>query len=212
MKYINRFKNIDGTQAILLTCLFIETILTSMAYPSIRKMCGEMLPSRYFAIEGIICSVSIIIACSLWNKKSFRVFSFKIYKILSIIEIFSCAALGLSMYLWFNVWIYAIANLCYSCIISVYLYRIINSFRVALFPDRKREFYDNNVKIVDNVAGLIGLGVAAIFPLSVNVSMLLYSFGSIVAIGWFIVYVKNKYILDNIENKDDEFYIIDDIH
>lgn len=206
------FKDIEKTQAILLTCVFVDTILQSLAYPMIRKTTGELLPSRYFAIEGIVCSVSIIIACALWNSKGFRKFSFKIYTTLAVIESIAWLSLGVTMYFHFNVWIFAIGSLLCVSVISVYIARIINSFRVALFPDRKREFYDNNVRLVDCISGLIGLGIAAIFPLSLDISVLLWGLGTVGTVGWLIVYGKNRKRLNSIEKNDDEPYIIEDIH
>lgn len=116
------------------------------------------------------------------------------------------------MYFHFNVWVFAIGSLLCVSVISVYIARIINSFRVSLFPDRKREFYDNNVRLVDSISGLIGLGIAAIFPLSLDISVLLWGLGTVGTVGWLIVYGKNRKRLNSIEKNDDEPYIIEDIH
>lgn len=203
-KLLKWFKGLGKTQLILLTCLCLDTILCSLAYPSIRKVTGELLPARYFAIEGIVASLAVVISCSLWNSKKFRVFSFKSYRILAILELIGFLAIGISQFLWFNVWVFAIGSLCFGSVICVYINRIVNSFRVALFPDRKREFYDNNVRLVNSVSGLIGLGLAAIIPIPLNVAVLLWGIGTTLTVGWLIIHKNNRELLDTIEDRSSE--------
>jgi hypothetical protein len=80
----------------------------------------------------------------------------------------------------------------------------VNSFRVALFPDRKREFYDNNVRLVNSVSGLIGLGLAAIIPIPLNVAVLLWGIGTTLTVGWLIIHKNNRELLDTIEERPTE--------
>lgn len=196
---IDSIKKLDKTQKILLSCIFIDEFLACLSYPAIRKVTGELLPTRYFAIEGIIIFLSSIIACSLWNNKNFRIFLFKIYKLLAILEILGFISLGITQFLWFNICVFSIGTLCFGSIICVFLGRILNSFRVSMFPDRKREFFDNNRTLVENISELVGLGIAAIFPISLKTSIILWSIGIASIIGWLIIYKRNKIKLSKIE-------------
>lgn len=45
--------HIDNTSSVLLLFAFIDSLMLALAYPAIRKVTGDMLPTRYFAIEGI---------------------------------------------------------------------------------------------------------------------------------------------------------------
>lgn len=193
--------HIDNTSGVLLLFAFIDYIMLALAYPAIRKVTGELLPARYFAIEGILSCACGLLVCMSWNSKKFRKFSFKIFKGLAFAEIIAFASIGISMYLWFNIWVFAIGTLITQCIICVFMARILNSFRVAIFPDREREFYDNNMHIVSSVSYLLGLTVVAIWPIPLDVSILLWGFGCFGDIGWLIIYRRHKSKFNRIDQE-----------
>lgn len=191
--------HLDKTSSILLLFAFIQSLMMALAYPAIRKVTGELLPSQYFAIEAFLQCLVGLFVCFLWNFKKFRLNSFKLFKILAWLEIIVCAVIGIYCYFNFNIWVFAIGSLLVSCIITIYLARIINSFRVATFPDRQREFYDNNMNIITSISALIGLGIGIFFPIPLSTSILLWGFGCFATIGWLVIYKRNKQILSNID-------------
>ncbi len=191
--------HIDNTSGVLLLFAFIDSLMLALAYPAIRKVTGDMLPTRYFAIEGILSCACGLLVCMSWNSKKFRRFSFGIFKGMAFAEILVFACIGVSMYLWFNIWVFAIGTLITQCIICVFMGRILNSFRVAIFPDREREFYDNNMHIVSSISYLLGLTVVAIWPIPLDVSILLWGFGCFGDIGWLIIYRRHKSKFNSID-------------
>lgn len=157
-----------------------------------HKVCVEALPTRYIAFEQIVLSLSTLLFCSLWKNNNFRQASIKIYNKLAITEIIIGIIIAIISYIHFNVWVYAISLLICSSVISIYLSRMITAFRAAVFQDRDREDYDNNLRLLTSISGLLGFIIAFIYPLPIKLCLALFAFLWCANIGWIYVYQTNK--------------------
>lgn len=110
--------HIDNTSGVLLLFAFIDSLMLALAYPAIRKVTGDMLPTRYFAIEGILSCACGLLVC---------------------------------------------------------------------------------MSFVSSISYLLGLTVVAIWPIPLDVSILLWGFGCFGDIGWLIIYRRHKQKLDSID-------------
>jgi hypothetical protein len=92
-----------------------------------------------------------------------------------------------------NVWIFAIASLIYTTLISTFVGKCIMAFKAKLWIEKDRELYDNNVSIVSGIVCIIGYVMALLALPTLKVSLFLWSVCCVFDdIGWIIVYNKNK--------------------
>jgi uncharacterized protein YacL len=185
MRHVNDKNIIIGFQ-------FISDILICIGWPTIHKVCIELLPTRYLAFEQLAISFFLILFCSLWKKDTFREKSINIFYYLSLFELISGMVLAFLMSIWFNVWVYAIGSLIYTSAISVLLSRIIIAFKAALFKEKDREDFDNDYQLTSSISSLIGFGFALIYPPSLTISLILWGIACLNNLGWVIVYKRNK--------------------
>jgi uncharacterized protein YacL len=185
MRHVNDKNIIIGFQ-------FISDILICIGWPTIHKVCIELLPTRYLAFEQLAISFFLILFCSLWKKDTFREKSINIFYYLSLFELISGMVLAFLMSIWFNVWVYAIGSLIYTSAISVLLSRIIIAFKAALFKEKDREDFDNDYQLTSSISSLIGCGLALIYPPSLTISLILWGIACLNNLGWVIVYKRNK--------------------
>jgi hypothetical protein len=169
-----------------------------VGYPTIHKVCIELLPARYIAFEQLAISFFLILFCTLWKNHNFRNKTIKIFLMLSTLEMTCGIILAFSMTIWFNVWIFAIGSLIYTSAISVWLSRAIIAFKSVLFVEKEREDFDNNLQLACSISSLIGFGAALIYPPSLPICLILWGIGCINNLGWIIVYLRNKTNLKNI--------------
>ena len=177
---------------------FVSDILICIGWPTVHKVCVELLPTRYLAFEQLAISFFLILFCSLWKNDKFRAKSINLFYYLSLFELISGITLAFLMSIWFNVWVYAIGSLIYTSAVSVLLSRIIIAFKAVLFREKEREDFDNDFQLASSVSSLIGFGLALIYPPSLTISLILWGIACLNNLGWIIVYKRNKTKLNHI--------------
>lgn len=190
----------DSNQKWLLLSMFISGLLATYISPAITKAIITELPAEWIAFEALFSSITGLFLGIIWQGK-FRhniIQYFIIFCICECLAGFICA-----MYLCFihyNVWIFAIATLIYSNLITSLVGKCIMAFKAKLWPEKEREIYDNNLSIVGGITCIIGFTFALFIMPSLKVSLFIWGLCCIVDdIGWIIVYLKNKETLKGIE-------------
>ena len=175
---------------LMLAANFISGLFYAASYPYIYAEIIKVIPRGYISFEQIICCISTIIFCKLWNKYSDKFF-IHYGKILlteviaDIILFFDVMIRGdLNFYFLLNIIIYALITRNLACGGT--------KMRARVNPTEKlRERYDNNNQIVSSAATLLGASSAAIFPLDLKVLFILALIGNIVD-NFFYLYIYNK--------------------
>lgn len=200
-KKILNFFNIhpDNNQKILLTSVFISGFLFTYISPTITKTIVSDLPAQWLAIESLIAALSGLLVGMVWKNKV-REKALKWFTILAITESILGFLLGMFLtFVAYNSWLFAIASLIYSSLITTFIGKCLMSFRSKLWNEKGREVYDNNNSVVGSIVCIIGYLTALLFLPSIKIATFLWGVGCIVDdIGWIIVYNKNK------ENLKDE--------
>ena len=175
---------------LMLFANFISTLFYSTSYPYIYAETIKVVPRWYIGFEQILCCISTIIFCKLWNKYSDRLFEH--YNLIVIAEIVADLALfshvlltdNLNFYFMFNVIIFSLItrNVCCGG----------TKMRAKVNPTEKtREHYDNNNQIVSAVATLMGAGFAMAYSLDINFLFIFALIGNIID-NFFYIYIYNK--------------------
>lgn len=175
---------------LMLLANFISTLFYSTSYPYIYAETIKVVPRWYIGFEQILCCISTIIFCKLWNKYSDRLFEH--YNLIVIAEIVADAALfshvlltdNLNFYFMFNVIIFALItrNVCCGG----------TKMRAKVNPTEKtREHYDNNNQIVSAVATLMGAGFAMAKSIDIKYLFIFALIGNIID-NFFYIYIYNK--------------------
>ena len=190
----------DKNQSWLLVSLVISGLLITYAHPTLVKEIISNLPAQWIAFESLAASIAGLLIGVIWQK-NIRKTAIKYFLFLAITESLCGCLLGLYLcFICWNVWVFAIASLIYSTIISTFVGKCIMAFKAKLWIEKEREIYDNNVGIISGIVCIIGYVFALVALPSLKVSLLLWSMCCIIDdIGWIIVYNKNKEVLRNIE-------------
>ena len=188
----------DNNQKWLLVSLVISGLLITYAHPTLLKTIVSELPAQWLAFESLSVSVCGLIIGVIWKAKV-RTTAIKYFLWLAITESLCGFILGLYLaFINFNVWVFAIASLIYTNIISLFVGKCIMAFKAKLWVEKDREVYDNNYSIVSGIVCIIGYVFALFFLPSLQVSLVLWALCCILDdIGWIIVYSKNKKMLEN---------------
>lgn len=188
----------DNNQKWLLVSLVISGLLITYAHPTLLKTIVSELPAQWLAFESLSVSICGLIIGVIWKGKV-RTTAIKYFLWLAITESLCGFILGLYLaFINFNVWVFAIASLIYTNIISLFVGKCIMAFKAKLWVEKDREVYDNNYSIVSGIVCIIGYVFALFFLPSLQVSLILWALCCILDdIGWIIVYSKNKKALEN---------------
>ena len=186
----------DKNQKLLLWSMAISGLLITYIHPATIKAIITELPAEWLAFNSLVSSISCLTIGMLW-KDGVRSKAIRYFAVLAITE--SICGFLLALYLCFvefNAWIYAIATLIYTNIVSFFVGKCVMAFKAKLWIEKDREVYDNNASIVGGMVCIVGYVTALLAMPSIKLSMFLWAICCIVDdIGWVIVYLRNKEIL-----------------
>lgn len=190
----------DSNQIWILTSLFLSGLLITYIHPAIVKEIYSSLPAEWIAFESLASSIAGLVVGILWQK-TIRRGVIKYFLIFAISESVLGCLLGLFLtFVYYNVWIFAIASLVYSAFITTFVSKCIMAFKAKLWIERERETYDNNQSIIAGIVCIIGFSMALLFMPSLKLAIFIWALCCIIDdIGWCIVYIKNKNELKTIE-------------
>lgn len=192
--------HIDNNQKIILIPLVIVGLVFTYIHPTLTKEIVSSLPAEWLAFEALCSTLFGLIVGIMWQGKV-RKTAIKYF--LYLISAECVAGFILGMYLTFiewNVWVFAIASLIYTNLITVFVSKCIMYFKSKLWIEKDREIYDNNHSIVCGITCVIGFGAALLILPSLKVAVFLWGLSCLVDdIGWGIVYYKNKNLLNKID-------------
>ena len=188
----------DANQKWLLISLVISGLLITYAHPTLLKTIISGLPAQWIAFQSLAASISALLMGMIWKGK-IREKAIKWFFYLALTESVCGFLLGLYLcFIDFNVWVFAIASLIYTTVISTFVGKCIMAFKAKLWIEKEREIYDNNADIVSGIVCVIGYLFALVALPSLKVSLFLWAICCIFDdIGWFMVYKKNKLTLKN---------------
>lgn len=197
-KFLNLFNiHPDKNQRWILMSFFLSGLLITYVNPTITKAIVSELPAEWLAVQSLVGSISGLLLGIVWKGKV-RKTAIKYFAILAISE--SLIGFILALYLCliqYNVWVFAITSLIYSTFITEFVLKCIMTFKSKLWIEKDREIYDNNVSIVEGIVCIIGFSCALLFLPSLKVSLFIWGLCCIFDdIGWIIVYLKNKNVLE----------------
>ena len=190
----------DKNQRWILISLFLSGLLITYVHPAIVKEVYTNLPAEWIAFESLASSVAGLVVGMAW-KGSIRKGVTKNFLIFAVSESVLGCLLGLFLaFIYYNVWIFAIASLIYSAFITTFVGKCIMTFKSKLWVEKEREIYDNNHSIVVGIVCIIGFSLALFFMPSLKAALVIWGLCCIIDdIGWILVYLKNKEILKNID-------------
>ena len=198
MKKILKLLNLDideNQKWILIPAFVIGLVMTYTSPVLVKEIIGN-LPSKWIAFQSLFSAGMSFLVGIIW-KGNFRKGAIQRFVIFCIIE--SLAGFILGMYLVFisySIWVYAIASLIYSTLVSEIVGKCILAFKSKLWNERGREKYDNNSSIVGCIVCLAGYTFAILFEPSVKTSVFLWGLCCLLDnLGWIKVYFKNKELL-----------------
>lgn len=190
-----RFLNIkvQPNQGILLASSSISGLLYAYSNPMIVKEIVSKLPPQWLSIEAIWCSAATLIIGIIW-KGRIRSTAIRHFAVFAAAE--TALSFMLSMFLVFvhyNVWVFAVATLLYSSVITNFVCKCIMMFKTRLWQEKSREEYDNTDSVVRSVIMIIGFAVATAFMPSVETAILTWGCACVFDdIGWIIIYSRTK--------------------
>lgn len=184
----------DRNQTLILIWVFVFGLINTYIGPTITKELVSNLPAEYIAFQALASSICGFIIGVLWQG-GIRKRAIMWFIPLALTE--SIVACSLGVYLLFvdyNVWIFAIASLLYSCLVTIFISKCIMSFRAKLWEGHnEREAYDNNNSIVGGITCIVGFGLALLFLPSLKVALGLWSISCLFDnLAWCYVYYRNK--------------------
>ena len=185
--------NPDKNQKYLLMSLLMSGLLITYSKPTIVKVIISELPAQWIAFDSLSMSIAGLLIGVIW-KGNLRKKAINDFFSLALIESLCGCILGLYLcFISFNVWIFAIASLIYSSLISIFVGKCIMAFKAKLWIEKEREIYDNNAQIVTGIVCIFGYLLAIIALPSLKLALFLWSICCIIDdIGWIIVYKINK--------------------
>lgn len=190
-----RFLNIkvQPNQGLLLASSSVSGLAFAYSNPMIVKEIVSNLPPQWLSIEAIWMSASTLMIGMLW-KGRIRETAIRNFAAFAAAE--SAFAFSLSAFLVFvhyDVWIFAVATLLYSSVITNFVCKCIMMFKTKLWTERSREEYDNTDSVVRSVIMILGFGVAAVCMPSVKTAIFVWGCACVFDdIGWILVYGKMK--------------------
>lgn len=189
----------DSNQKWLLLSMFFSGLLVTYASPAITKEIVSSLPAEWIAFEALFGSISGLLIGILW-KGNLRKKAINYFTLFAISESFiGCLLAMFLIFIYYNVWIFAIVSLIYTSFISIFVGKCIMAFKSKLWNEQGREIYDNNISIVSGIVCILGFGLALVAMPSLKIAIFLWGICCIIDdIGWIYVYFKNKNTL--IEN------------
>ena len=200
-----RFLNIkiQPNQGILLASSSISGLLYAYSNPMIVKEVISNLPPQWLSIEAIWCSVATLIIGMLWKGK-LRLVAIKNFALFALAESFLAFTLSMILvFVYYNVWIFAIATLLYSSVITNFVCKCIMMFKTKLWLEKSREEYDNTDSVVRSIIMILGFGVATFMMPSLKTAIAIWGTACIFDdIGWIITYRKTKQTI--LTSKDGE--------
>ena len=133
-----------------------------------------------------------------WNGKV-RENAMRCFTQLAVTESTCGCLLGLYLcFIEWNVWVFAIASLVYSNIVSIFVGKCIMAFKATLWPSGERETYDNNMSIVQGIVCIAGYVMALISLPPLKLSLLIWSLCCVIDdAGWLTIYMRNRKLLMN---------------
>ena len=160
----------DSNQKWLLISLAISGLLITYAHPTLLKAIISGLPAQWIAFETLAASIAALLMGMIWKGK-IREKAIKWFFYLALIESICGFLLGLYLcFIEFNVWVFAIASLIYTTVISTFVGKCIMAFKAKLWIEKEREIYDNNADIVSGIVCVIGYLFALVALPSLKVS------------------------------------------
>lgn len=190
----------DKNQRWILISLFLSGLLITYVHPAIVKEVYTNLPAEWIAFESLASSVAGLVVGMAW-KGSIRKGVTKNFLIFAVSESVLGCLLGFFLaFVYYNVWIFAIASLIYSAFITTFVGKCIMTFKAKLWIEKEREIYDNNHSIVAGIVCIVGFSLAFFFMPSLKLALVIWGLCCIIDdIGWILVYLKNKETLKNID-------------
>lgn len=190
----------DKNQRWILLSLFLSGLLITYVHPAIVKEVYTNLPAEWIAFESLSSSVAGLVVGMLW-KGSVRKGVTKNFLVFAISESVLGCLLGLFLaFVYYNVWIFAIASLIYSAFITTFVGKCIMAFKAKLWVEREREIYDNNQSVILGFVCVIGFSLALFFMPSLKLALVIWGLCCIIDdVGWILVYLKNRETLKNID-------------
>lgn len=190
----------DKNQRWILLSLFFSGLLITYVHPAIVKEVYTSLPAEWIAFESLATSVAGFVVGMIWKGK-IRTGVTKNFLIFAISESILGCLLGFFLaFVYYNVWIFAVASLVYSAFITTFVGKCIMAFKAKLWIEREREVYDNNHDVVVGIVCIIGFSLALFLMPSLKLALVIWGLCCIIDdIGWILVYIKNKEALKNID-------------
>ena len=190
----------DENQKYILLSLFFSGLLITYVNPAIVKEIYSKLPAQWIAFDSLSSSIAGLLVGMLW-KGNVRHLATRNFMVFAISEsLLGCLLAFFLVFIYYNVWIFAIVSLVYSAFITTFVAKCIMAFKAKLWVEKEREIYDNNQSVIAGVVCVIGFTAALLFMPSLKVAIFLWGLCCIIDdIGWIIVYNKNKSTLKNIE-------------
>lgn len=187
----------DKNQKWLLISLFFSGFLITYSHPTLLKAIISELPAEWLAFQSMVTAIASLFIGVLWQERV-RAVAIKYFALLAIIESICGCLLGLYLcFVEFNAWVYAIASLIYSTLITFFVGKCVMAFKAVLWVEKEREIYDNNSSIISGIVCIAGYALALLALPSLKLSLFLWAMCCIIDdIGWIIVYKKNKEILE----------------
>lgn len=184
---------VDENQRWILLSLFVSGLMMTYINPRIVKEIISELPAEFIAVQSLVSSVTALLISIIWRgklrEKAIRYFMY-------LITAESLCGFVLGFYLTFiryDVWLFAVATLIYSSLISSFVSKCIMVFKSILWVERKREGYDNNKQVIVSITCIIGFTASIIYMPTLKFSTFMWGLCCIIDdIGWGIVYYKNK--------------------
>lgn len=179
----------------LLIGSFISNLMYSLAYPSIHYALIKSVNENIISFNSIITCLGGIIAPSIWNKYSDKIF--KKYKNLLILEILFYSILIASLLAGIvNNKFYYIADTLLFSLITKNIICGNNKIISIKYKDKEREEYDNNFSMLCNISSLIGYSCSFLFSLKSNVAFIAILLGiSLDNIFYYVAYKKTNNII-----------------
>ena len=184
---------VDENQRCILLSLFVSGLMMTYISPRITKEIISELPAEFIAVQSLVSAITILLISIIWRgklrEKAIRYFMY-------LITAESLCGFILGFYLTFieyDVWLFAIATLIYSSLISSFVSKCIMVFKSILWAERKREGYDNNKQVIVSITCIVGFTASIVYMPTLKFSTFMWGLCCIIDdIGWGIVYYKNR--------------------
>ena len=161
----------------LLLAVFLSTIFNSATNPFIHKMLISSVSNNIIAGEQIFSCLSIIIAGTIWNKHSDKLF--KHFTLYCILEIISMILIVVVVIINQNLLLCYILRVIECALVTRNISCGCIKLKAIMYSDEKeREKFDNNRKSVSAIATIIGSFVAMILNLDFNIMLCISVLGN----------------------------------